>query len=89
MNPQLAAKLFEWGSAVVTIASVLHAAIPPVSAFDGFPKIQNAYKYVVLFIGVIAVNWRGQVQNQPSLPVGVAVVNAVPTTEQPKEQQHV
>jgi hypothetical protein len=84
MNPhtaQLIAKLFEWWTAVTTISSVVHSAMPPVSAFDGYPRIQNGYKIVVLFVGVVAINWRGQVQNQASQPVGLVTQNAVPTTE--------
>jgi hypothetical protein len=84
MSPQtaqLVSSVFEWWTAVTTVASVLHSALPPVSAFDGYPRIQGTYKIIVLFIGVVAINWRGQVQNQPSQPVGVVTQNAVPTTE--------
>ena len=71
--------LVTYGTAIITGASVLHAMLPPVSVFDGWPKTQKTYALIVNVIGAIGINWRREVQNNPSIGSVATTTTVVPT----------
>lgn len=70
--------IFQYGSAVVTICSILHSFLPPWDFLNDFPRAQKYYKLLIYIIGYIALNarsttWHLLSVNNPSGP------NANPT----------
>ena len=50
-------------SNLISICSMLHILLPPYETFNDYPRMQKYYKLIVLIIGNIALNKRGDVVN--------------------------
>jgi hypothetical protein len=58
-------EVYKYASNIIAVCSILHLSMPPVSAFDGYPKTQSAYNLIVRLIGWFALNNRSRVEDKP------------------------
>lgn len=52
------AQWWAFGTGLVTVSSLLYTFLPPLESFAGYPRFQNCYGFVLIWIKAFALNLR-------------------------------